>query len=327
LHFLQIDFLVVVVFENTKHQNRHRFDKSKQQTMNRILTFLFLLAAVTSVSAQQYVDLVNVTHTQRITNQSSASVQNPRYAETTLDLLIPIPIGKKKTILTGFNIERTSTNLIGDQSNLFYASLVKLGININHSKRFNTSYILLPKIASDFSKTNIEHFQLGGLFLAKLKQNEAFKWKFGCYANTEHFGLLVVPILGFYYQKNNLEINATLPINAELLLNLKNTKLGFGSRFDGINRSYMMGNTPLTYIEKNSNEVAAFAQLKIKNGLFRCMIGSFVGQRLSQFSAIDKVSLALPLYKINNDRLALENNISTAAFIKFSFIYRLPTQA
>jgi len=327
LHFLQIDFLVVVVFENTKHQNCPRFDKSKQQTMFRTFLILSFLLVITPVLAQQYVDLANVIHTKRISNQNSADVIKPRYSETTIDLLIPIPIDKEKTILTGFNSERTSTNLLGDQPRLFYGNSLKLGININHSKRFNASYILLPKIASDFSKTNIEHFQLGGLFLAKLKQNEAFKWKFGCYANTEHFGLLVVPILGFYYQKNNLEINATLPINAELLWNLKNTKLGFGSRFDGINRSYMMGNTPLTYIEKNSNEVAAFAQLKIKNGLFRCMIGSFVGQRLSQFSAIDKVSLALPLYKINNDRLALENNISTAAFIKFSFIYRLPTQA
>jgi len=319
--------LVVVVFENTKHQNCPRFDKSKQQTMFRTFLILSFLLVITPVLAQQYVDLANVIHTKRISNQNSADVIKPRYSETTIDLLIPIPIDKEKTILTGFNSERTSTNLLGDQPRLFYGNSLKLGININHSKRFNASYILLPKIASDFSKTNIEHFQLGGLFLAKLKQNEAFKWKFGCYANTEHFGLLVVPILGFYYQKNNLEINATLPINAELLWNLKNTKLGFGSRFDGINRSYMMGNTPLTYIEKNSNEVAAFAQLKIKNGLFRCMIGSFVGQRLSQFSAIDKVSLALPLYKINNDRLALENNISTAAFIKFSFIYRLPTQA
>ncbi|MDP4843462.1 MAG: hypothetical protein NWR83_03305, partial [Salibacteraceae bacterium] len=312
---------------NTKHQNRPRFDKSKQQTMFRTLTFLFFIFIVTSVSAQQYVDLVNVTHTQRITKQNSASVQNPKYAETTLDLLIPMPIGKKKTILTGFNIERTSTNLLVDQSNLFYGSLLKLGVNINHSNRFNASYILLPKIASDFSNTNTDHFQLGGLFLAKLKQNDVFKWKFGCYANTEHFGLLVVPILGFYYQKNNLEINATLPINAEVLWNIHDTKFALGGRFDGINRSYMKGMTPLTYIEKNSNEVAAFAQLKMKNGLFRCMIGSFVGQRISQFSATDKVSLALPLYKINNDRSALENNISTAAFIKFSFIYRLPTQA
>tara|TARA_R110000868_G_scaffold4211_2_gene26411 strand:+ start:9668 stop:9925 length:258 start_codon:yes stop_codon:yes gene_type:complete len=62
-------------------------------------------------------------------------------------------------------------------------------------------------------------------------KNVELKYKYGVYANTEKYGMIVVPILGLYYLSSNqkFEMNASLPIMADANYKLY-PKIGLGMR-------------------------------------------------------------------------------------------------
>ena len=282
-----------------------------------------ILFFASNVLGQQYVDLLNIQHSQSIGKVDAVSLSKTSFTESTIDLLIPIQLDSSRAIITGAVGERTYFNDRTGNPILVYGLMLKAGMNIKHGKNWSGSYILLPRIASDKIEFNSKRFQLGGLILMKRIYSEAFNFKFGVYSNSEYFSPFIVPVAGFYFQKNRWEMNVTMPISADLNYTVKKNLLAVGFRYDGFARSYFRYNTANRYIEKANNELGLYARLNFKEWNFRIMAGHSLWRKLGEFDSGDKADLALPSFKIGNNRNPIYESALDELLVKFSFTYRL----
>ena len=256
-----------------------------------------ILFFASNVLGQQYVDLLNIQHSQSIGKVDAVSLSKTSFTESTIDLLIPIQLDSSRAIITGAVGERTYFNDRTGNPILVYGLMLKAGMNIKHEKNWSGSYILLPRIASDKIEFNSKRFQLGGLILMKRIYSEAFNFKFGVYSNSEYFSPFIVPVAGFYFQKNRWEMNVTMPISADLNYTVKKNLLAVGFRYNGFARSYFRYNTANRYIEKANNEVDATLASTASNN-----------QRINELQ-LAKLELGGEL-NIVRDRIATSSNQS-----------------
>ncbi|NQV52495.1 MAG: hypothetical protein HQ500_04895 [Flavobacteriales bacterium] len=292
--------------------------------MKTLLTTLTLFVFTGVIFAQQYVDLIKVQHAHQLKNASGVFPGQSEYSATSLDFLLPVVISDKAVILTGIILEQTTLSKKQDVCSTIYGTSLKLGVNIKHSDKFIATYLLLPKISSNFKNTNKDHLQIGGVFLGKYILSPTFNVSFGVYGNREFFGPFIVPFAGFYLKKGDWELKATIPINAEVSRSFMEERMAVGLRFDGISRSYFLGDTD-SYIEKANNEVGLFGQYKFGNIITRLTMGHSIGRSLRRFDAGDKADLALPLTKINNNRVETASISPNGIYTRISLIFRLPT--
>ena len=126
---------------------------------------------------------------------------------------VTVKLKNGSSLLFGVVYDRLQTKLFEQQEDevSFSAYTLKLGINVKYSDKWSATYLLLPKIASNFEESLTKNdYQIGGIILAKLKKSEHFNYKFGAYINGDRFGSFLVPFFGGYYQKKklcNLNIN------------------------------------------------------------------------------------------------------------------------
>ncbi len=292
--------------------------------MKTLLTFLILSVFSSTFYAQQYVDLVNIQHSHQLKNAKGVLPGQSDHTASSIDLLLPLVLNEKVVILTGVTLEQTTLSRDQDVCSTIYGTSLKLGANIKHSESFIATYLLLPKISSNFKNTNSDHFQIGGVFLGKYIFSPDFNVRFGVYANREFFGPFIVPFAGFYLKRGNWELKAAVPINAEVSRSFLQERMALGLRFDGIRRSYFLGDSD-SYIEKANNEVGLFGQYKLGNTVFRLTMGHSLGRSLRRFDAGDKADLALPLAKINNNRMETASISPNGIYTRITLIYRLPT--
>lgn len=293
--------------------------------MNKLLTLIFLVAVSTAVTAQEYVDLLTIKHLHQLQDAEGALPIQTRYSESSVDLLAPIPISDNVTILSGLFGEQTTLSTSERICPTIYSTLLKVGVNIKHTDRFSATYIVLPKIASDLGSVSSDDFQIGGIFLGKYAYSKDFNVRFGVYTNREFYGMFVVPIAGLYWKTGKWEVKGAIPINAEIKYSIVENKFAVGARFDGINRSYNLTGALNGYVEKANNEVGLFAQYQLDKVLFRATVGHSAGRKLSCFDDGDKATLALPAYKIGNDRIEKTSLSPNGVYARFGIIYRLPT--
>ena len=175
-----------------------------------LFTFLFSLLSF----GQNYVDLARIHYATTPENEFDSIGGNSIVEEFGADITLPIQLNDDNTILTGFYLEQINTQL--DPLNPISISTinVKVGFNKKHSEKWNGTYILLPKLASDFINLTSKDFQIGGLVLMKYTKKENLKYSFGLYANGEMYGPMLTPLFGLYYKSKNqkFEANFTLPI-------------------------------------------------------------------------------------------------------------------
>jgi hypothetical protein len=272
---------------------------------------------------QQYVDLLHIQHSHSIGKVDAVSLSKTNFTESSVDLLLPIQLDSTKAIITGAVGERTYFNDRTGNPIMVYGLMLKAGMNIKHGKHWSGSYILLPRIASDKIQFDSKRFQLGGLVLMKRTYSDAFNFKFGVYTNSEFFSPFVVPVVGFYYQKNRWEMNITLPISGDINYTLKKNLLAVGFRYDGIARSYFRYNTANRYIEKANNELGLYARVNFKEWNFRIIASHSLWRKFGEFESGDRADLALPSAKIGNNRNPIYESALDELLIKFSLTYRL----
>ncbi|MBT4930057.1 MAG: hypothetical protein HON12_03160, partial [Flavobacteriales bacterium] len=271
-----------------------------------LLTF-FLGVLSIELTAQTYVDLMRIDHNQGLSQSyDDASNSTARFDETTFDGLAPIVLDSSNVLITGVNLEHTTVSQSPNSFTEIYGLILKLGYSRKFSDKFTGTFIALPKLSSDLKNVNGDHVQIGGVALFKLKKSQHFSYKFGLYSNSDLFGPMVVPIVGFYYRKEKWEANFTLPISAWMSYDLgESTKLG--AKFQGINKSYLLNNGTPTYMEKINNEVSLYLQQGFGKWHLILAGGHTIGRSGKFYDTNDKLGVALSAVKLDNNRTPLND--------------------
>lgn len=295
--------------------------------MKKQLFILFLLVS-NFCHSQGFVDLFSINY-----GKSAATTYENGFQTTTItnldtNLTLPIELNEKYAIITGGDFSYNSLQLFPDGNyNNLYLTRIKAGINIVHSERWSGTYILLPKLSSDYVNPSMDDFYMGGVAVLKYKKNKNLSYKFGLYASDEAFGLFISPIIGLYYLSPNarFEMNLYLPNDGDLNYGLTD-KIKIGMDFVGRGKSFKLTTDGVrsSYVENNSLELSSYLQNNslCKNVLLRLKVG-FSTNSFEVYPIDQKIDFATSLFKFGDHRTQLNDNLSSSPFIKIEAIYRL----
>lgn len=290
--------------------------------MKLFCVILFLIAG--QLSAQNYVDLLKLHMAQTPENSFDSIDGTTAIQEFGADLTLPIVLANENAIVTGLVYENINLKLHPEASSTTLTTLnLKVGYNVIHSDKLTASYILLPKISSDMESIGSKDFQIGGVALFKLKKTDNFKYHFGLYANQDLFGPFLVPLLGFYYKSENdkLEINATLPVWADINYSLNNW-FRMGANFSAVVRSYHLSESN-AYVVKKSNDLFGYLQFHLtKSILLQTKVGYTIGRSYNAYQDADKTSLGVSAFRFGDDRTQLNPTFEDGIVYRARLIYR-----
>ena len=202
-------------------------------------------------------------------------------------------------------------------------------MNVNYSDKWSATYLLLPKLASSFNEeVSRSDFQLGALGLIK-KKNESLSYKFGAYMNGDLFGPFLVPLFGFYYHKNNLEMDIIIPSYAKINYNLSLT-VTTGVNWRATVKSYNLNSytSPISqgnlYMHHLSNEVGAHLSYEpIKGIIIRAISGLSLGRSFRIYENGDKIDFGLSLFRFGDNRTQLNTDFENGQFHRLELCYRI----
>jgi len=295
---------------------------------------LIALACVLSTIsyAQNYVDVLHTEYTTTPQNTFDSSTQTTDLEKVNVNITFPIKLKNDNALLTGVVYDRVSTRYSPiDRVNTQTTSiLLKLGMNVKHSKKWSTTFLLLPKVATDYmSDMSTEDFQFGGLGLTKIKKNEHLSYKFGAYLNGDKFGPFLVPLFGFYYQKDKLEMDVIVPSYVKINYSIR-PKVTVGINWRATVKSYNLhrvtGLTPFSnnYMHHLSNEVATHVGYEpIKGLIVRGMAGVSLGRSFRVYENDDKIDFGLSLFRFGDDRVPLNRDFENGLFYRAELAYRV----
>ena len=287
-----------------------------------LILLIFLLAF--NASAQDYVDLIK-NHYAISPNNSFDSIKgNTDIEEYGTDITLPIVLKNENVFITGITAEQIHLKLHPSASKTSISSVaLKLGYQINHSEKVSGTYMILPKLASDFKNIGANDFQIGGLALYKIKKSSSFKYHAGAYYNNELFGPFLVPLLGFYYKSENkkLEANFTLPIWADINYSLTNW-MNIGTNFSAIVRSYHLSQSN-AYVVKKSNDIFGYLQFNFKkNFILQTKIGYSIGRSYKAYTNEDKTDFGLSAFRFGDNRNVLNPTFEDGMILRIRLLYR-----
>ena len=295
--------------------------------MNHFLIPVLLFIAHLS-TAQNYIDLAKFDYSTTSTNSFDTDEATTGLMEMNGNLTVPIVINEKINFLTGLTYEQITASFNPGRANESLIGLtLKLGMNVNHNSKWSGTYMLVPKISSDFEKIGSDDYQIGGVVLMKYAKSDHFNYKFGAYGNTELFGPFFVPIFGFYYlsSNNKFEANVLLPLSVDLNYAVSNS-LRFGLNFKGQIRTYNIntpiGNESSRYLTRSTNELYSYVQYSLKNGInLQFGFGRSVARSYRMYN--EKVSMGTSLLYFGDNRSQLNTDFSDSWLFKATVFYRL----
>ena len=297
--------------------------------MKKILLCCFLCISLQGI-AQNYLDLLNVTYINTPQNNFEVSDDKTTVEEINVEFNYPIVINEKTVLLTGLFANKTSVNL---DANANRYDLNVIGLNLGVYKTFNdtwsATFMGYPKIAADRLKLCSDQFQFGFLSLFTKKKHANLKYKYGLFANTEKFGLAVLPIFGLYYKSpsKKFEANLTLPIVADINYKLK-PKFWLGMRFDGIGTTYNLTEQEYTsnkaYVSKSAIELTSYLRYKLSKSLYiNAKVGYSFRRNYQVYDADDTIDLAVTAFYFGDERTQLNEDFADGAVFKIELMYRL----
>ncbi|MGB0887576.1 MAG: DUF6268 family outer membrane beta-barrel protein [Vicingaceae bacterium] len=292
--------------------------------MKNVLLSCFL-SLISFVSfGQDYADLARFHYSNTPQNNFDSIGGNTNVEDFGLDVTLPILLPSKNLILTGFNIDQIKTKLhpTNNYSTLSTINL-KVGFNKKHSDKWSGTYMLLPKLSSDFKNLESKDFQLGGLVLMKYNKKENLKYNIGLYYNRELFGSFFAPLFGLYYKSENekLEINLTLPIWADVNYKLTNF-MKVGANLSVGVRSYHLSESA-AYVVKKSNDVFGYLQFNLtKSVLLQTKTGYAFGRSFKVYDDEDKTDFGLSGFRFGDERTVINPTFKDGLLFKIRLIYR-----
>mgnify|MGYP001125667489 FL=1 len=284
--------------------------------------------------AQNYVDVLHSEYTATPQNTFDSSNQTTDLQKININITTPIKLKNGNAILTGLVYDRVNTSFDpGEKMTPVSSFILKMGMNIKHSDKWSTTFLLLPKLASTFTATTTsEDFQFGGLVLAKKKKTENLSYKIGAYMNGDQFGPFLVPLFGFYYKKKKLEMDVIVPSYAKINYSLS-PKFTAGVNWRATVKSYNlqgpMVNLPAVvkrpfYMHHLSNEIAAHIGYEpVKGVIVRGMAGVSLGRSFRVYENDDKIDFGLSLFRFGDDRVPLNTDFANGLFYRAELAYRV----
>ena len=284
--------------------------------------------------AQNYVDVLHSEYTATPQNTFDSSNQTTDLQKININITTPIKLKNGNAILTGLVYDRVNTSFDpGEKMTPVSSFILKMGMNIKHSDKWSTTFLLLPKLASTFTATTTsEDFQFGGLVLAKKKKTENLSYKIGAYMNGDQFGPFLVPLFGFYYKKKKLEMDVIVPSYAKINYSLS-PKFTAGVNWRATVKSYNlqgpMVNLPAVvkrpfYMHHLSNEIAAHVGYEpVKGVIVRGMAGVSLGRSFRVYENDDKIDFGLSLFRFGDDRIPLHTDFANGLFYRAELAYRV----
>ena len=297
--------------------------------MKPVIGVLFCCICLQGFS-QNYFDVVNFTYTTTPPNHFKTSDAQTTVEEFALDLNFPVVINENTALLTGLFANTTRLDLDANvpSTNLNVLGL-NLGINTNFNDVWSATFMVISKIASDKIKLSNDNLQVGFLSLFTNKKRDDLKWRYGAYANTEQYGLMLVPILGLYYVSPNTKFEAdlNLPILADINYRL-GSKFWLGMGFNGLGTTYNLTqqnySTNGAYAVKTSNELVSYLRFKLTKSIFlNTKVGYAIGRSYDVYDANDNIDLALTNIYFGDDRTRLNKRFKDGAIFKVELLYRL----
>jgi hypothetical protein len=299
--------------------------------LKKIVFLLFFCSFYSS--AQDYVDLVKVGYGQTFNNNFKGTTSSTEVKLFDLDLTYPLALSENNVLVTGVIFSNDNLQLIPDDeyTNL-YSTTLKLGVATNWSKKWSTTVVLLPKVASDYENITSDDFYMGGFAMLKLqpekvegKENRTLIYRFGIYATNEAFGFYSTPIIGWYYFSPNsrFEMDVSLPLLADVNYKLSFATIGFD--YSGIGGSFNITkeDAPDVYVDLSSLEFASYIQFNTLNNtaLIRAKVG-YASSGYEVYAQGDKIDWGLTAFSFGDDRTQLNPEIEGGIFLKIEAIYR-----
>lgn len=286
---------------------------------------LLITTCLPVTQAQDYVDIVKVEHTRGVGQSFHQGGGHAPFSETAIDLTLPIVLHKKTALITGALLEQTHLATHPESSAFeVYGAMAKLGINRKHTSRWSGTYLLLPKLSSNLEGLNGNDVQMGALVLLKYQPKAHLNYRVGCYANTDRFGPMVVPIAGIYWLRGRTEVSAALPITADINYRLL-PHLRLGTRFAGINKTYHLHHEPGKYLEKVNNEWSVYAHMDWGRMNMQLFAGHSIARSFKSYDSDDRIDLSLSALKFGNDRMPVHTGFGDGFIFKAALFYRIPT--
>ena len=251
----------------------------------RLALFIGCLAAL-SVTAQPYVDVVNIRYTRSFdTKNSNATPFSHVYIGSDLPfkmkknkLIVLSPFYDKWNIDSGFN-----KNFIPSVSSIGIAVSTILPVDKDH---WTLTITAIPRFNSEGVSLD-NSFQMGGVLLAGYTKKTNLKYKFGVYVNNEFFGVFVMPLAGIDWKINDRNnLFGILPGRLTFEHKLNNN-FYTGANFRAITNSYRLNNG--NYLRIEDNQLSAFLDCYVsKHIVFTGEAGYGIFRRLRSGYAHNK---------------------------------------
>ena len=284
--------------------------------------------------SQDYVDIVKFT----VNNTSLGNIQEANQKnvnknfETSVnnvnfELYYPNKLSEKLVLLTGLTAENTRLNLSekADRTSITMTRL-NIGVKYQHSEKWSGTYVLLPKIASDFNSIGSNDFQIGTIAVLDYQYNDAYKVKFGLYSSTENYGTSLTPIIGLWHRSKNNKfyINATLPIRMDANYSLTKN-LSIGSDLMTSIKSYNLSEFKSNfYVQEESIRFALYTALGLMDNslILRGKVGLDTTD-YGVYNANEKVGVQVLTFPLSDDKRNRGNaEFDSSLYVGFDAIYR-----
>ena len=296
--------------------------------MKYILPFALVCFFVSSVSAQNYADLIRLSYNNSTLSELDG-VNETDVGNFQADVLIPVPLTDKTSIIAGFTYENTRLGLqFSDQRTNLIMTRVNVGIKQKLSSQWSVTAVVLPKLASDFEDSASEDFQIGALALFEKKIASNKTIKFGSYVSSENYGTTITPMLGLYYQTRNkkFSVDAVLPIRGDVNYKLSNM-WSVGANLLTSIKSYNLSefNSDF-YVQEESIRAALTSTLKFLDNalILRGKVG-FDTTDYGLYAQGDTVGAQILTFQVSgDDRSRLNSEFDSGLFIGADLIFRVP---
>jgi len=301
--------------------------------LKRTLTLTLHVLLITNAFGQKYVDIAKFWYGNSSLNKFDNSTASTRLQEVGVDVTMPFVVNSSDAVLSGLFYERITTRLFEDDPETTVSVIgVRAGMSKKHSDKWSGTYLLIPKIASDFEHIGTQDFQVGAIALLKYTRSDKKNYKVGLYYNSELFGPFVVPLFGIYYLSENekFETNLTLPFLADMNYKL-HERLNIGLNFNGQVRSYHLTEVSSTslpgYLVKATNELYSYLKFNLTESLsIQTRLGYSVGRNYRVYDENDKITFGTMLIKVGDDRTQLNTDFSDGFIYQATVLYRFITQ-
>jgi hypothetical protein len=292
------------------------------------ISLVVILFGFGFASAQNYLDLarLNVSNTSMETLEGDKAIHETNITNFNFEFLYPTPINDKTILITGITVENTGLSLTAEPSSeSLTMTRINLGAKISHSSNWTGTYLLLPKIASNFEDLGGADFQFGAIALLEYRHKNRFRTKYGLYSSSEEFGAIITPLLGIYYRTPNSKfyIDAALPIRMEANYSLTK-KLSLGADLRTSIKSYNLGGMD-EYVQEESIRFGFYAGYSMLNDqlILRAKAGldttDYGWYDADQTVGAQVLTIALG----GDDRTRKNNEFDSSIFVGFDIIYRL----